>query len=84
MWDYNRIFVLQEMIEGKPKLPEALKIFDDWLIAEGLIAAGEKGQNEGAQASRKTCKWIFVTDGNHDLETILTNDAKETGITAPE
>lgn len=49
--------ITQDMVDGKPTLPEVLKKFDTWMNDEGLLKPG--------------LKFCFVTSGDWDLKTCL-------------
>ncbi|XP_055956272.1 ERI1 exoribonuclease 3 [Patella vulgata] len=49
--------IIQDMVDGQPKLQKVLQEFDDWMKQEGLL-------NEGV-------KFAFVTCGDWDLKLML-------------
>ncbi|CAI4226501.1 unnamed protein product [Auanema sp. JU1783] len=60
--------IIQEMIEGKPHINDALEMFHEWLKQENIIDSN----------------FAFVTCGDWDLKVALPNEAKFKGITLPE
>ena len=49
--------ITQDMVDGKPILPDVLKKLDDWMKSQGLLA--------------ERVKFIFVTCGDWDLKSAL-------------
>ena len=49
--------ITQDMVDGKPHLPDVLMQFDEWMKSEGLLEAG--------------VNFCFVTCGDWDLKTAL-------------
>lgn len=62
--------ITQDMVDGQPILPDVLKMFDDWMRSEGLL---DKGVN-----------FIFVTCGDWDLKSGLSNNCDYLQLSYPD
>jgi ERI1 exoribonuclease 3 len=56
------------MVENQPKFPQVLQEFDEWMKKEEML-----GPNQS----------LFVTCGDWDLKTMLTNQCANTSLYAP-
>ncbi|KAA3673758.1 ERI1 exoribonuclease 3 [Paragonimus westermani] len=61
--------IIQDMVECQPCLEDVLKLFDEYLLREGLTDGGEP--------------FAFVTCGDWDLKTMLPSQCRHLGIPVP-
>ncbi|XP_078417154.1 ERI1 exoribonuclease 3-like isoform X1 [Cetorhinus maximus] len=62
--------IVQSMVDGKPTLPQALQMVDDWMQEEGLLDPKVNS--------------IFVTCGDWDLKTMLPGQCQYLGLPVPD
>ena len=62
--------ITQDMVNGQPILPEALKMFDSWMQSEGLLKEG--------------VNFIFVTCGDWDLKNGLSKNCDYIKLAYPD